>query len=207
MPRAARTSPEVRRQQIMDKMIDLASAKGLESITARDLADAAGVAPGLIHHYFPGMDALMADAFEQWASTRQDQLWADLEHLAPTEQLAELVVVRSVSERLWYDALTAAGRFEELRQRAFRQNEDYRQMVLGIIERGVAEGTFVCDDPARSAWRIILMIDGYMTMVHSLQPFEAGELAMIVGPVVERDLSLAPGIMVSLIETGVNALP
>lgn len=207
MPRAGRKPPEVRRQQIVDTLIDLAAAQGFESITVRDLADAAGVTPGLIHHYFVNMDTLLADAFDQWASMRQDQLRAELEHLPPIEQLGRLVVERSVSERLWQDAMTAAGRFEELRRRAFRINEDYRRIVLGIIEGGVAEGTFECDDPVRSAWRIILMIDGYMTMVHSLRPFAAGELAMIIGPVVERDLSLVPGTMVSSIESGVNALP
>lgn len=206
MAGAGRKPPEVRRQEIVDTFITLATARGFESITVRDLADAAGVTPGLIHHYFVGMDALVADAFEQWASERQDQLQAELEHLPPAEQLGRLVYARSVSERLWHDALTAAARFEELRRRAFRLNEDYRRIVLGIIERGVGDGVFVCDDPVRSTWRIILMIDGYMTMLHSLRPFEPGELAMIIGPVIEHDLSLAPGTLVSSIEAAAGAL-
>jgi AcrR family transcriptional regulator len=200
MPGAGRKPPEIRRQEIVDTLIELAATRGFESITVRDLADAAGVTPGLIHHYFAGMDALLADAFDQWASQRQDQLWAELEHLPPTDQLARLVVSRSVSERLWHDALTAAARFEELRRRAFRLNEDYRKIVLGIIERGVDEGAFLCDDPVRSAWRIILMLDGSMAVHHAFRPFETDELAMIIGPVVEHDLSLAPGTLVSSIE-------
>jgi AcrR family transcriptional regulator len=193
MTRAQRKQPEVRRQEIIDALIGLATVRGLESITVRDLAQTAGVTPGLIHHYFPGMDALLAEAFGQWASEGQRRLRDDIARLSPIDQLAYLVLTTSSEEQFWHDALTAAARFEALRSRAIELNAAYQEIVLGIIETGSNLGHFVCADPERTAWRMILMLDGSVSMTHTLGAFEEDEVARIIGPVMEHDLGLPSG--------------
>jgi hypothetical protein len=41
----------------------------------------------------------------------------------------------------------------------------WKHDLTGIITAGVADGTFACDDPAGSAWRINALIDGLAVQV------------------------------------------
>ncbi|HEX8731717.1 MAG TPA: TetR/AcrR family transcriptional regulator [Ktedonobacterales bacterium] len=51
---------EQRRNQLVDAALDLFSQQGIEGTRVSDIARAAGVAQGLLYHYFPGKDALLA---------------------------------------------------------------------------------------------------------------------------------------------------
>lgn len=51
---------EQRRNRLVDAALDLFSARGIEATRVSDIAEAAGVAQGLLYHYFPGKDALLA---------------------------------------------------------------------------------------------------------------------------------------------------
>lgn len=56
---------EERRNQLIDTALSLFSEKGWENTTIKDLADAAGVAPGLFYHYFESKEDLLLSVFEK----------------------------------------------------------------------------------------------------------------------------------------------
>ncbi|WP_030769741.1 MULTISPECIES: TetR/AcrR family transcriptional regulator [unclassified Streptomyces] len=72
-----RKSPEARRAEIVETAAAVALAEGLECLTLRRIADELDVRPGLISHYFPSVEDLVAEAF----GTAAD---AELELLLPT---------------------------------------------------------------------------------------------------------------------------
>jgi AcrR family transcriptional regulator len=51
---------EQRRNQLIDTALELFSAHGFEATRISDIAQAAGVAQGLLYHYFPSKDTLLA---------------------------------------------------------------------------------------------------------------------------------------------------
>ena len=53
-PKRRRLPPEQRRAQLLDAANDLIAERGYEEITVEDIARAAGVQRGLVHHYFGG---------------------------------------------------------------------------------------------------------------------------------------------------------
>lgn len=55
---------EARRVQLVDTALALFAAEGAEEATIKRLAQAAGVAPGLIYHYFPDKEALLIAVVE-----------------------------------------------------------------------------------------------------------------------------------------------
>ena len=114
--------------------------------------------------------------------------------------LAFTVARLTPDQRIWNDALSSSSRFTELRARAKSLSEDYLRHVESLIRSGVAEGQFQCADPHLSAWRIILILDGAVAMVHILELIDWQELSRIVGPVIERELSLTPDTFTELIE-------
>lgn len=202
-----RKPPGVRRQEILQAIIAVGSERGLDTITARDVAAQAGVTPGLIHHYFPSMDALIAEAFGEWADGRLAAVAAQEGTASPLEALALLVVNVGPEQRLWYDALIASSRFELLRHRAKQLSESYHADVTGLIRAGVEAGLFHCSEPEAAAWRIILMLDGLVPMVYIMQLIEPQQIPGIAGPFIERELGLAERSLTPLIHVGVTVNP
>jgi AcrR family transcriptional regulator len=56
---------EQRRNQLIDTALALFAAQGIEATRVSDIAQMAGVAQGLLYHYFPSKDALLAAIIER----------------------------------------------------------------------------------------------------------------------------------------------
>lgn len=195
-----RKPPEVRRREILDAVIAIGADRGLDAVSVRDVAAHCGVAPGLIHHYFPSFDELLAESFGTWADASLKELQRLSESASPRMALALTVANVSPDQRIWNDALSTASRYQQLRARARSLSEDYLAHVEGLIRAGIEKEQFVCPDPHLSAWRIILVLDGMVAMVHILDLIHRDQLATIAGPVVERELDLEPGTFTELVQ-------
>jgi AcrR family transcriptional regulator len=57
--RSRRQQAGERRAQLLSTALDVFAAKGLEGATVKDLSDAAGVAQGLLYHYFRSKEELL----------------------------------------------------------------------------------------------------------------------------------------------------
>lgn len=64
-PRTSRRQAraDARREQLLAVAQDVFAEKGIHGSTIRDIAQAAGIAEGLIYHYFPGKSALVQAVF------------------------------------------------------------------------------------------------------------------------------------------------
>jgi AcrR family transcriptional regulator len=188
-----RKTPEIRRLEIRAAVIQAATARGLDAITVREVAEFAGVAPGLIHHYFPRMDDLLAESFGAWADGSLLELSDGLGEVPPIVGLALVIARMTPDQRLWHDALSSASRYEKLRARAKDLSVAYQAHVEQLIRAGMTDGSIVCSDPESAAWRMILMLDGLVPMVFVLGLIDRDRIPQLVGPVVEHELSLKPG--------------
>jgi AcrR family transcriptional regulator len=56
---------ERRRNQLIDVALELFSEHGMDSVRISDIAEKAGVAQGLLYHYFPGKQALLSAIAER----------------------------------------------------------------------------------------------------------------------------------------------
>lgn len=203
-----RKAPEVRRREILDAATSLGIERGLESVTVRDVAERASVAPGLIHHYFPSLDALVTESFGSWADDSLDFLRRQSEGISPRTGLALVVTNLTPEQRIWNEALSTSSRFSQLNQRARELSVQYLDHVESLIRAGVDQGVFHCEDPTLAAWRLILMLDGLVAMVHIIKMIEPAQIPMIVGPVVEDQLQLERGSFTELVQaimSGVSA--
>ncbi len=61
---AAGAAPEDRRQRILDAAVSVFARDGRHGARIQDIADAAGVAYGLVYHYFGTKDALLASIYD-----------------------------------------------------------------------------------------------------------------------------------------------
>lgn len=191
-----RKTPETRRREILDAARTIAVRSGIESVTARNVAETAGVVSGLIHYYFGSVEELLAEAFESWAEDASDVLQRGADQ-PPLLKMTMLGQNLRRDHRFWHDALGAAARHKSLRERARRVTANYVTWVRTAIEDGVEDGSFSCADPHGTAWRIVLLLDGLIAMVFVLRLLRLDEARHILGGAVEQELNLGPGTFVS----------
>ena len=69
-----RLDPAQRRDQILDAANDLIAERGYEEVSVEDIARAAGVTRGLVHHYFGGRTEVYVALLERLDAVRVESL-------------------------------------------------------------------------------------------------------------------------------------
>ncbi|WP_282792496.1 TetR family transcriptional regulator C-terminal domain-containing protein [Streptomyces sp. CC224B] len=171
--RRIRKSPTERRAEIVAAAARVALAEGLECITLRRVAEELDVRPGLISHYFPAVDDLVAEAYGTAVGAELDELLpADRAGATPTCHLARFLT-RTTGEtyddisRLWLNARHLSRYRPALRDRVAVQETAWRDRLEGLIREGVREGEFRTADPLVTAIQILVVLDGLGMLVNS----------------------------------------
>lgn len=161
-----RKDPAARRAEIVDAAAGVALREGLECVTLRRIAEELAVRPGLISHYFPSAEDLVAEAFGSAASAEIDALLPEERpEGTPTEHLARFLA-RTTGEaydaisRLWINARHLSRYREVLRERVAVQEAAWRARLEGLIRQGVRSGEFHTADPLVTALQILVVLDG-----------------------------------------------
>jgi AcrR family transcriptional regulator len=98
-----RLAPDRRREQILDAATDQLRARGYHAVSLADIADAAGVTRGLVHHYFGSKRDLYLAVLE-----RAVRIPPGLE-LVPADAGTDLDAVLAASVRAWMEAMRSSG--------------------------------------------------------------------------------------------------
>ncbi len=164
--RAARKSPAERSAEIEAAARAIALEQGLAAVTLRSVAARAGVAPALVAHYRPNMDALVASTFGAIVAAEIAEVEELLEALpGPREQLAALLDTLLEGSRddvtvVWVEAWALGRRSEALATSVREQMDAWQHLLQRVIEQGVARSVFEAPDAAAVAWQLLGMIDG-----------------------------------------------
>lgn len=177
--------------------LGLADSLGLDRITSRDVANALGVTSGLIHHYFPTVDDLVVAAFAQAAAAQNEQDRQAARDLPPIHAL-RAVVRRSLgmggaNARIWMSAWVAAPRRPELAREVDRQMIAGLDVLADLLRTGHDAGVFRVPDPATSALRILVLVDGVLVQVSMRAETTYGDVHSLVWDTVEREVGLPAG--------------
>ncbi len=73
-PKYSRLDPGQRREQILDAANALFAERGYDEVSIEDIASAAGVTRGLVHHYFGGRKEVYIGLLERLGAQREEQL-------------------------------------------------------------------------------------------------------------------------------------
>ena len=164
--KAARKSPAERAAEIADGAHDLALEQGLSAVTLRAVAARIDVAPALVAHYEPDMQALIASTFASIVAAELAEVDALVAGLpSPRERLAAMLATLLDGSRddvtvIWVEAWAMGRRNEALAASVRDEMDAWQAMIRGVVEAGVASGEFETDDPAAAAWQLLGMIDG-----------------------------------------------
>jgi AcrR family transcriptional regulator len=194
-------------EEIAEAAGSIAVTEGLAQVTAKKVADAIGVYPGLVNHYFRSADELAAAAFAA-ANTRHRAAQAAVTRGSdsPTDELRAFLHYATASAHdsaalMWLDAWRESQRRPALQREVIRQMEADLAEVTDLLERGVAAAEFRVIDCAATAMRILAMIDG--TFAQAAVRTAIADSGLINYPSVtamllrtaEHELALAAGIL------------
>jgi AcrR family transcriptional regulator len=73
-PNYSRLDPRERRDQILDAANGLFAARAYDKVSVEDIASAAGVTRGLVHHYFGGRKEVYIGLLERLVARREEEL-------------------------------------------------------------------------------------------------------------------------------------
>ncbi|CAN7658974.1 helix-turn-helix domain containing protein [Phenylobacterium sp. LjRoot225] len=85
-----RRDPEDAKNLILDATEGLMLDEGYAAVTTRSVAKRAGLAPGLVHYYFPSTDDLLVAAYRRATAANFEQLTSALEADDPVKELWRL---------------------------------------------------------------------------------------------------------------------
>jgi AcrR family transcriptional regulator len=164
---ARRKPPSERRADIVDAASAIAVEEGLEKVTARRVADALGVFPGLINHYFASADDLVAEAFAHAATAERASILgrALVEERPPVERMRNVLAAwlhtdRDAISLLWLDAWQASRRRPALLHEVERQMAADLEQLTRLVDDGRASGQFTVDCAGDVAMQILSLVDG-----------------------------------------------
>ncbi|MFD7447785.1 TetR/AcrR family transcriptional regulator [Kitasatospora sp. NPDC059827] len=192
-----RKSPDDRRAEIVEAAATVALTEGLECITLRRIAEQLDVRPGLISHYFPAVEDLVAEAFGSAAT-------AELESLLPADppddcslSLLARFFARTTGpayddmSRLWLNARHLSRYRPVLRERVLGQESLWRDRLTGVVRTGVERGEFRAEDPGLTAVRILVVIDGLASHANTGLGNHPSAVIRLAAATAERELGLA----------------
>ncbi|MFH8438790.1 TetR/AcrR family transcriptional regulator [Streptomyces sp. NPDC018007] len=194
-----RKSPAARRAEIVEAAAAVALTEGLECVTLRRIGDELGVRPGLISHYFPSAEELVAEAFGTAADGELDALLPDgPADASPVRRLAGFLARTTGEEydaisRLWINARHLSRYRPVLRERVARQEAAWRGRLEGLIREGVERDGFRTSDPEVAAIQILVVLDGLGVHANTETRERPAAVTRMAFTTAERELGLPPG--------------
>jgi AcrR family transcriptional regulator len=160
---------EERRRQILDAAVRAFAKKGYHASRVSDIAEEAGVAYGLVYHYFESKDAVLEAIFrEMWgmmvAAVNGVQSLDD----SPREQLRKACAIVLRTWRDYPDVVRVlvreVARSGEQLQREVEEIAHAFQALQRIVERGQEAGEFRKDvSPRLAAWIVYGSLEEILT--------------------------------------------
>jgi AcrR family transcriptional regulator len=151
------TNAPDKRRLILDAAVRVFARKGYHTSRVGDIAEEAGVAHGLLYHYFPSKEQVLQTVFrENWGELLDAFGRIESSDATPLEQLG---AIAKTLLRAWRDRpdlvrvmVREVARSPQLQGQVEEIGAGFR-VIQRVIERGQADGSFRPDlDPRLASW-------------------------------------------------------
>lgn len=193
-----RRSVDVRREEILTATLEQVDRLGLAATRVADVAQALGVSSALVFYHFGTKDALLAEAFAHAVQRDLARLDAAVARgKDPVDRLRRVLRMYgptgdAAGWRLWIDAWARAQREPNIRRVLRRLDDRWDQVLREVVEQGVADGVFACEDPTSTVARTSAMLDGLSVANLVYRDVSRKDLRRWVGEGLAAELGLEP---------------
>jgi len=167
-PRDRQAGTEEKRRRILDGAVRVFARKGFHGARVGDIAEEAGVAHGLLYHYFSSKDEVLQTVFrENWSELLQRFEQVEASEEPADEKLRGIVKILLRTWRNDPDLVTVmvreVGRSAHLASQVEVIGQGFA-VIERVIERGQAEGVFrPGPDPRLTSWIVYGALEELLT--------------------------------------------
>ena len=160
---------EDKRRQILDAAVRVFARKGFHASRVGDIAEEAGVAHGLLYHYFESKDAVLESIFrEMWGMMVAAINAVEEIEESPREQLRKSCAIVLRTWRDYPDVVRVlvreVARSGEQLQREVEEIAHAFEAISRIVERGQEQKVFRSDvSPRLASWVIYGALEEILT--------------------------------------------
>ncbi len=165
-----------RHQEILDAAAQVITERGLAETRISDVADAAGVSPGLILYYFESKDRLLAEALTYSNDQSFLRMSREIRRMPSAKEQLRHVIDLSVPGylpeygrldewALWIEVWVRSLRDPQMAKDREVLDQRWRQSIADIIRAGQASGEFPAGDADELALLLGSLIDGLAIQV------------------------------------------
>ena len=171
------------REDILEAAAQVFRRKGFHGASMQDIADAVHLQkPSLYHHVSSKQEILLA-LLDRALELLLEQISAISSQDIPADRKLQKMVRAYLQILAENTDLSAVLLFEhrslERKQHARHvpNRDKFEALWRGVLEEGVAAGTFVCDDPALTTRAILVILNWTITWFHPDGALEIDEIA------------------------------
>lgn len=172
------TATTGRRDELLQLAADLFAKQGLRATTVRDIADGAGILSGSLYHHFRSKEAMVDEILRGFMDDLFDGYRTIVESGRDSRSTLQALVAHSFQAIHHRHAAVAiyqdeAKHLVKLPQFGYiaERNTEFRELWIGVLERGVRDGSFRSDLDIEVAYRF--MRDTVWVAVRWYRPDEA----------------------------------
>jgi AcrR family transcriptional regulator len=179
---AKRVDKEQRQAELLETAIGVFAKRGYQATTMDEIAEQAGVSKGMLYIYFKNKEALFGAVF-RWFGKMTEEMMQDAidDTKDEAEQIrcitaawAEVAIHHREFVPLFLDFWAAAsvhGMRNDYAEDLATMYDEYRTMIIGIIEQGKAQRIFKSDTDAEAiAYLLVGGMDGFFIQSWLSQP-------------------------------------
>lgn len=185
---AKKVNREQRQAELLETAIEVFAKRGYQATTMEEIAERAGVSKGMLYIYFKNKEALFGAVFRWFGKMTEAMVLAGIhgldDEVAQIKRIAATWADVAIQHRdyvpLFLDFWAAAsvkGMRNDYAEDLAAMYEVYRNLIVDIIERGKAKGSFRPDTDARAiAYLLVGGMDGIFIQSWLSQPADLDRL-------------------------------
>ncbi|MGU3585827.1 TetR/AcrR family transcriptional regulator [Rhodococcus sp. C26F] len=150
-----------RRAELLDIAAELFASRGVRATTVRDIADAAGILSGSLYHHFDSKESMVDEILRAFLDDLFDRYRKIVASGLPSRDTLAALVTTSYEaiDRSHAAVAIYQGEAKHLEGDRFAYigelNTEFRDLWVGVIERGVADGSFRPDVDVELVFRFL----------------------------------------------------
>ncbi|MFF2653722.1 TetR family transcriptional regulator C-terminal domain-containing protein [Streptomyces sp. NPDC058045] len=195
-----RQPTEVRRRLIVEAAVPLIAERGY-AVGVRAVAAAAGVSVGTVTYHFGSVQEILSEAMILHIERYYAALNEAAERATSGAEGLRLMIDALFTEdtdrhwRMWFEYCNTGGRGtdETFARGQAQRYTDWHRQIRQLVERGIAEGEFTCDDLDGTTARFAALADG-LALQHLRQtpPLTTQDARRHLNRLIETELTPRP---------------
>ncbi len=179
---AKKVNREQRQAELLEIAITVFAERGYQATTMEEIAERAGVSKGMLYLYFKNKEALFGEVFRWFGSMTGEMMAQAMQDVEDEAEQIRCIAAAwaEVAEQhrsyvplfldFWAAASMSGLRHDYAEDLAQMYNE-YRTMIIAIIEQGKVSGRFRSDADAQAfAYMLVGGMDGFYIQSWLSQP-------------------------------------